>query len=104
MLPVIIGAAALYGLYRLLSASEPERGSKAIADTSAQLEAFYGESVRLPASLQAQLRLRRDTNRERLVRALSEARRPAPSRFVIQGSYAMDTIIRQPDNDYDIDD
>jgi hypothetical protein len=75
-----------------------------MADASAALGAFYVRAVRLPESVQARLREHRDASRERLTRALEEQQRPAPLRFLIQGSYAMNTIIQHPKGDYDIDD
>lgn len=65
---------------------------------------FYDSEVRLSAAKQDELREHRDSNRRRLRRNLEANEDPQPIDFVIQGSYAMDTIIQQPENDYDIDD
>ena len=37
-------------------------------------------------------------------KGLEDAEKPAPIEFVKQGSYAMKTMVQDPDNDYDIDD
>ena len=50
------------------------------------------------------MRNRRNANRSRLRKGLEKAGKPAPIEFVAQGSYAMKTMVRDPDNDYDIDD
>lgn len=65
---------------------------------------YYDAEVRLGARKQEELRDHRDANRRRLERNLEAAEDPTPIRFVNQGSHAMDTIIQQPENDYDIDD
>jgi hypothetical protein len=50
------------------------------------------------------MRKRRDANRDRLRSRLKEDGRPVPQEFIKQGSYAMFTMVQDPDNDYDIDD
>ena len=50
------------------------------------------------------MRRRRDANRDRLKRGLKSVGKPAPIQFRSQGSYAMRTMVQQPDKDYDIDD
>ena len=66
--------------------------------------AFHDQEVTLSESERAEMRKRRDTNRERLKRGLERAAKPSPIQFRSQGSYAMRTMIQQPERDYDIDD
>ncbi len=65
---------------------------------------YHAKRVILPTPLRAQLRERRDANRDRLKRGLKKNGIPLPIEFVIQGSYAHKTTIQEPDNAYDIDD
>ena len=65
---------------------------------------FHNESVILPTGARKQLRENRKANEDRLKDGLKAASQPAPIKFVQQGSYAMHTTIKQPNNDYDIDD
>lgn len=58
----------------------------------------------MPKTEQDAMRDRRNSNRTRLRNGLAAAGKPAPLEFVKQGSYAMKTMVRDPDNDYDIDD
>ena len=69
-----------------------------------ELRAYHIQEVTLPKTEQDKMRDRRDANRNRLRRGLDKAEKPAPCEFVSQGSYAMKTMIRDQDNDYDIDD
>lgn len=73
-------------------------------DCSKDVRAYHDQDVTLPKTEQDQMRSRRDTNRSRLRNGLTKAGKPAPLEFVKQGSYAMKTMVRDPDNDYDIDD
>ena len=80
------------------------RRSDAMYNFDRELRAFYRECVRLSGAVQGQLRRNRDANRHRIEMVLRERGGPLPLRFIIQGSYAMDTIIQSPNNEYDIDD
>ena len=73
-------------------------------DCSKDVRAHHNQKVTLPKTEQDRMRDRRNTNRERLRRGLDKAGKPAPIEFVAQGSYAMKTMVRDQDNDYDIDD
>ncbi len=73
-------------------------------DCSKDLRAYHDREVTLPKSEQDAMRDRRNANRTRLRNGLAEADKPAPLEFVKQGSYGMKTMIRDPANDYDIDD
>lgn len=68
------------------------------------LRAFHDEMVTLPGSEQKKMRNRRDSNRDRLKRNLEKDDEPMPYEFVSQGSYRMKTMLRDDNNDYDIDD
>jgi hypothetical protein len=73
-------------------------------DCSKDVRAYHDQEVTLPGKEQDRMRERRDANRTRLRNGLSKAEKPAPLEFVKQGSYAMKTMVQDPDNDYDIDD
>lgn len=73
-------------------------------DCAKDIRAYHNQEVTLPKIEQDKMRDRRNANRNRLRRGLDKAENPAPSEFVSQGSYAMKTMTRDPDNDYDIDD
>ena len=73
-------------------------------DCAKDVRAYHDQDVTLPKSEQDAMRDRRNSNRTRLRNGLSNAGKPAPLEFVKQGSYAMKTMVRDPDNDYDIDD
>lgn len=66
--------------------------------------AFHDEKVTLKQEERTAMRDRRDANRERLKKNLKDKGKPLPETFIKQGSYAMLTMVRDPDNDYDIDD
>ena len=68
------------------------------------IRAYHRECVTLTRGQRQQLKDRRDSNRKRLRRGLEKNEEPAPKRWVSQGSYAMRTVIQEPDDGYDIDD
>ena len=65
---------------------------------------YHRDKIQLSSNQKAQLRDRRDANRGRIRDGLNNAGIPQPQKFVSQGSYAMQTTIQEPENDYDIDD
>lgn len=73
-------------------------------DCSKDVRAYHDQDVTLPKTEQDAMRDRRNSNRTRLRKGLEKAGKPTPIEFVKQGSYAMKTMVRDPDNDYDIDD
>lgn len=73
-------------------------------DCSKDIRQFHNKEVTLPRSEQDEMRIRRNSNRNRLSTGLNREDSPAPLEFVTQGSYAMKTMVSDPDNDYDIDD
>ncbi len=66
--------------------------------------AYHNEAVTLPEKERREMRTRRDTNRRRLRAGLRRDGEPTPTKCRSQGSYAMRTMVQQPDKDYDIDD
>lgn len=81
-----------------------ESGNSSMIDCSNDILKFHNKRVRLPQEEQQTLRDNRKANQDRLTKRLTEQEKPIPTGFVKQGSYAMHTMIQQPDNDYDIDD
>ena len=73
-------------------------------DCSSDVHSYHDQDVTLPKTDQDKMRNRRNSNRDRLRKGLEKAGKPAPIEFVAQGSYAMKTMVRDPDNDYDVDD
>ena len=73
-------------------------------DCSKDVRAYHDQDVTLPKTEQDGMRDRRNANRTRLRNGLEKAGKPKPIEFVKQGSYAMKTMCRDSDNDYDIDD
>ena len=73
-------------------------------DCDKDIRAYHDERVRLTENQKKKLRDRRDANRDRLRRGLKKNGDPAPVKSVIQGSYAMGTVIQEPESAYDIDD
>lgn len=73
-------------------------------DCADDVLAHHDEKVTLPQADRTAMRDRRNANRERLKKGLKEKGKPAPREFKSQGSYAMKTMVRHPDNKYDIDD
>lgn len=71
---------------------------------SADMKAFHDDRVALPTAQQEKMRSHRDTNREVLKTGLAKGQRPTYEECVTQGSYAMRTMVQDPDNDFDIDD
>ena len=72
-------------------------------DCNSDIHAYHAEAVKLTQTQVGDLRTHRNSNRTRLQNGLGDDD-PEPIDFVIQGSYAMHTIIQEPDGEYDIDD
>ena len=66
--------------------------------------AFHNERVTLGSKDRAEMRDRRNSNRNRLKKGLKRDDEPAPSTLKSQGSYAMWTMVQYKNKDYDIDD
>lgn len=73
-------------------------------DCNKDISGFHGDEVALSKAVREQMRNHRDANRERLGTRLAQAGKPLPIKHVIQGSYAMHTMIQHEKNDFDIDD
>jgi hypothetical protein len=73
-------------------------------DCSNDIIAHHDDKVTLPQADRTEMRGRRNANRDRLKRGLEKNKKPIPSEFASQGSYAMKTMTRHPEYDYDIDD
>lgn len=73
-------------------------------DCSTDVMAFHDEKVTLLQAQRTKMRDRRNSNRDRLVSRLKADEKSTPQEFIKQGSYAMLTMVQDPDNDYDIDD
>lgn len=73
-------------------------------DCSKDVLAYHDEEVTLRQKDQDEMRKHRNANRDRLMARLKEKNKPLPQEFIKQGSYAMKTMVQDPDIDYDIDD
>lgn len=73
-------------------------------DCSKDVLAYHNDEVTLPQSEQDNMQDRRNANRDRLKKRLADAEKPSLKKFIKQGSYAMKTMVKDPSNDYDIDD
>jgi hypothetical protein len=66
--------------------------------------AYHDDGVTLPNPEREEMRRRRNTNRERVKKGLKAREEPSPLEFKSQGSYAMKTMVKHPEKDYDVDD
>ena len=73
-------------------------------DCDKDIRDYHREQVALSPSQRQKLKGWRDSNRDRLRSGLKKNEDPKPKRSVSQGSYAMRTVIQEPDDAYDIDD
>lgn len=73
-------------------------------NSAKQVLAFHGDAVALVGKARADMRDRREANRKRLKKGLSDNDDPKPIGCHTQGSYAMHTMIQDVNLDYDIDD
>ena len=73
-------------------------------DYSKDVLAFHDKEVTLLQAQRTEMRDRRNSNRDRLKKRLKDQNKPVPEEFIKQGSYAMLTMVQDPENDYDIDD
>ncbi len=65
---------------------------------------YHQSDVTLPPAVRDAMRENRNANRRRLKRGLESNGDPQAGPFIIQGSYAMKTMTKHAENDYDIDD
>lgn len=73
-------------------------------DCDNDVRAFHNKKVTLNNDQQSEMRGRRNANRNRLNKGLSDNKDPAPNSHQAQGSYAMYTMVQDDNYDYDIDD
>jgi len=73
-------------------------------DCSKDVICYHNDEVTLPQSDRSNMRKRRNSNRDRLKKGLTDKGDPQPFMFCKQGSYAMLTMVQHDDNHYDIDD
>lgn len=73
-------------------------------NTATQVSGFHSAEVALGSSERAEMKKRRDSNRNRLRKGLENNTDPKPIGCHTQGSYSMKTMVQDPDCDYDIDD
>ena len=73
-------------------------------DCNKEMTSYHAEEVTLSMTDQNEMRKRRDAGRVRLKNGLTKAGHPLPKDIASQGSYAMRTMVEDPDCDYDIDD
>ncbi len=78
--------------------------NKHMKNCKKDIENYFRDRVKLTEAKKTDLTKRRDANRQRLKDGLKRNSRPAPLKFVIQGSRAMGTTIQEPGNTQDIDD
>jgi hypothetical protein len=73
-------------------------------DCAKDIICYHNDEVTLPQSDRSNMRKRRNSNRDRLKKGLTDQGDPQPFMFCKQGSYAMLTMVQHDDNHYDIDD
>lgn len=73
-------------------------------DCAKDMVAFHDDEVTLPRAEQTAMRDRRNSNRDRLKKGLAKGEKPSFDEAVVQGSYAMKTMLQHAAFDYDIDD
>ncbi|MBN6150168.1 hypothetical protein JR065_07435 [Xanthomonas sp. AmX2] len=75
-----------------------------VFDCGSDMRKFHGDEVTLSSGERTAMRERRDTGRRRLEIGLDDEEHTQPKMMCTQGSYAMHTMVQDPDLDYDIDD
>jgi hypothetical protein len=75
-----------------------------MSNCSNDILAFHNDEVTLPQPQRTVMRDCRNANRNRLEGRLKSDEKPTLYAFIKQGSYAMLTMVQDPENDYDIDD
>ncbi|MBK7878837.1 MAG: hypothetical protein IPJ77_24520 [Planctomycetes bacterium] len=98
MNPLVFGVAAL------IAAAMLEKRKRTMHNCSDDILGYHDDEVTLPKLERDEMRQRRDANRDRLKDGLAEEELPSPIEFKSQGSYAMKTMTRHLNKDYDIDD
>lgn len=75
-----------------------------VFDCGNDMRQFHNDEVTLGSNERTEMRERRNTGRRRLEIGLDEEEHPQPKLTCTQGSYAMHTMVQDPELDYDIDD
>lgn len=75
-----------------------------VFDCGEDMDKFHDDEVNLSSTERTEMRERRNTGRRRLEIGLDDEEHPQPKMTCTQGSYAMHTMVEDPDCDYDIDD
>lgn len=75
-----------------------------VFDCSEDMKKFHDDKVNLSTGERTEMRKRRKTGRRRLEIGLDDEKHPQPRITCTQGSYAMHTMVEDPNCDYDIDD
>lgn len=75
-----------------------------IFDYNDQIKKFFDEKIRLSREELQKLKTSCESNEDRIIHGLNDLYNVSRNSFVNQGSYAMQTIIFEEDNSYDIDD
>lgn len=75
-----------------------------VFDCGEDMGKFHDDKITLSTDERTEMRERRNTGRRRLEIGLDEEEHPQPKITCTQGSYAMHTMVQDPDCDYDIDD
>lgn len=73
-------------------------------DCSSEMSKYHKEKITLKRADQDDMRSRRDAGRTRLETGLRRDGHALPKETASQGSYAMRTMVQDPECDYDIDD
>ncbi len=100
----LLKVAAVVALVKLIYDALNKRRDEEMKNCHEDMIAFHDEAVTLPPKERAEMRERRNTNRKRLKSGLQRDGEPKPIECRSQGSYAMRTMVQQPDKDYDVDD
>ncbi len=75
-----------------------------MVDCSKDVLAYHDDEVSLPQAERTAMRDRRNANRNRVKDGLEKKKKPKPTEFCTQGSYAMKTMVQDANKSYDIDD
>ena len=73
-------------------------------DCNQDIKGYHSNRVKLTPEQKKKLQDRCNSNRDRLRRGLEKNEDPKPLKWVLQGSYAMQTTIQEHRDEYDIDD
>ena len=75
-----------------------------VIDCHQDIQGFHDDEVTLGSTERTEMHNRREAGRTRLKNGLEKAGHAKPTEIASQGSYAMRTMVQDPQSDYDIDD